>query len=132
MSLRVINVKFYPPYSSSDEGSGRARVSMATAQKHFPQARLNSIVKLRLHFPTYHDDTEKETTIILCSIWPDSERVLGVDQICVDDSVHCVANNSSVAICWPAEDWMEAKAEVRGQIYLYRVILFPVFKCFCG
>ena len=94
----VINTRYYPPYADVDEGSARLRVGIATVQKHFPQARINSVIKLRIHI------SSSKSIIVICTIWPDSEKILGIGEVCVDDAVQ-------VGQQWEGE-WLQGKAEV--------------------
>ncbi len=96
--LRAINSRYYPLYANIDEGSGRLRMGLTTLQKFCPQARINSVVKLRISI------SNELSIIVLCTIWPDSEYSLADDCICLDDTVQL--GNDWCGI------WVEGCAEV--------------------
>ncbi len=107
--ITAVRVSSCLPYSTSDAGTGRCRMSK-TALQRLGITRMGSVLTLLLSIET-------KQVSVLCTAWLDSSGYLDDSTICLDDAV-VVGSDSD---CPP---WVEAECKVMT-LRLYKVLSCP-------
>lgn len=94
--MKALNCTSFIPYSTTDVGTGRCRMSRATMFRN-RIVQLGTSAKLRLHIGG-------GIVYVLCTVWPDNADCLSEEECCVD---------SSVCIGLADFQWEECTCEVR-------------------
>lgn len=105
VEITAINSDAVPSYAFLDKGSGRCRISNRSLQQLCPNAKIGSVLKLKL-FAALASGKLGAYTLVLCTIWPDTLQMIEDNSICLDASIFI--NDTALD-----SDWAETKCEVK-------------------